>query len=145
MKLKNRFLTQRIIVIFFFFIVTSVGLAILLYTFNSNIVLYKTPSTVLNDAYIEGNIKPIRVGGVVKEKSIKYINDVVEFVIHDDKREMKAIYKGVVPSLFKEGQNVIIYGKFNRNEGQFEAKELLAKHDENYIPDNYKNKINNLK
>jgi cytochrome c-type biogenesis protein CcmE len=145
MKLKNRFLTQRIIVIFFFFIVTSVGLAILLYTFNSNIVLYKTPSTVLNDSYIEGNIKPIRVGGVVKERSIKYINDVVEFVIHDDKREMKAIYKGVVPSLFKEGQNVIIYGKFNRNEGQFEAKELLAKHDENYIPDNYKNKINNLK
>ena len=145
MKLKNRFLTQRIIVIFFFFIVTSVGLAILLYTFNNNIVLYKTPSTVLNDAYIEGNIKPIRVGGVVKEKSIKYINDVVEFVIHDDKREMKAIYKGVVPSLFKEGQNVIIYGKFNRNEEQFEAKELLAKHDENYIPDNYKNKINNLK
>lgn len=145
MKLKNRFLTQRIIVIIFFFIVTSVGLAILLYTFNNNIVLYKTPSTVLNDAYIEGNIKPIRVGGVVKEKSIKYINDVVEFVIHDDKREMKAIYKGVVPSLFKEGQNVIIYGKFNRNEGQFEAKELLAKHDENYIPDNYKNKINNLK
>ncbi len=145
MKLKNRFLTQRIIVIFLFFIVTSVGLAILLYTFNNNIVLYKTPSTVLNDAYIEGNIKPIRVGGVVKEKSIKYINDVVEFVIHDDKREMKAIYKGVVPSLFKEGQNVIIYGKFNRNEGQFEAKELLAKHDENYIPDNYKNKINNLK
>ena len=145
MKLKNRFLTQRIIVIFLFFIVTSVGLAILLYTFNNNIVLYKTPSTVLNDAYIEGNIKPIRVGGVVKEKSIKYINDVVEFVIHDDKREMKAIYKGVVPSLFKEGQNVIIYGKFNRNEGQFEAKELLAKHDENYIPDNYKNKKNNLK
>ena len=138
-------MTQRIIVIFFFFIVTSVGLAILLYTFNNNIVLYKTPSTVLNDAYIEGNIKPIRVGGVVKEKSIKYINDVVEFVIHDDKREMKAIYKGVVPSLFKEGQNVIIYGKFNRNEEQFEAKELLAKHDENYIPDNYKNKINNLK
>lgn len=145
MKLKNRFLTQRIIVIFFFFIVTSVGFAILLYTFNSNIVLYKTPSTVLNDSYIEGNIKPIRVGGVVKERSIKYINDVVEFVIHDDKREMKAIYKGVMPSLFKEGQNVIIYGKFNRNEGQFEAKELLAKHDENYIPDNYKNKINNLK
>jgi cytochrome c-type biogenesis protein CcmE len=145
MKLKNRFLTQRIIVIFFFFLVTSVGLVILLYTFNSNIVLYKTPSTVLNQQYIEDNIKPIRVGGVVKERSIKYINDVVEFVIHDDKREMKAIYKGVVPSLFKEGQNVIIYGKFNRNEGQFEAKELLAKHDENYIPDNYKNKINNLK
>ncbi|MBY0580807.1 MAG: cytochrome c maturation protein CcmE [Rickettsiales bacterium] len=145
MKLKNRFLTQRIIVIFFFFIITSVGLAILLYTFNSNIVLYETPSTVLNDSYIDGNIKPIRIGGVVKERSIKYINDVVEFVIHDDKREMKAIYKGVVPSLFKEGQNVIIYGKFNRNEGQFEAKELLAKHDENYIPDNYKNKINNLK
>ncbi len=145
MKLKNRFLTQRIIVIFFFFLVTSVGLVILLYTFNSNIVLYKTPSTVLNQPYIEDNIKPIRVGGVVKERSIKYINDVVEFVIHDDKREMKAIYKGVVPSLFKEGQNVIIYGKFNRNEGQFEAKELLAKHDENYIPDNYKNKKNNLK
>lgn len=145
MKLKNRFLTQRIIVIFFFFLVTSVGLVILLYTFNSNIVLYETPSTVLNDSYIDGNIKPIRIGGVVKERSIKYINDVVEFVIHDDKREMKAIYKGVVPSLFKEGQNVIIYGKFNRNEGQFEAKELLAKHDENYIPDNYKNKINNLK
>jgi cytochrome c-type biogenesis protein CcmE len=45
----------------------------------------------------------------------------------------------VIPSLFKEGQNVIMYGKFNNDEGQFKAKELLAKHDENYIPKNYKN------
>ena len=140
MKLKNRFLTQRIIVIFFFLLVASIGLAVLLYTFSSNIVLYKTPSDVLNEPYAENNIKPIRVGGIVKKRSIRYINNVVEFVVHDDKREMKVIFKGVVPSLFKEGQNVIIYGKFNRSDEQFKAEELLAKHDENYIPDNYKTK-----
>ena len=140
MKLKSRFLTQRIIVIFFFLLLTSVGLAILLYTFNNNIVLYETPSTVLNNQHVEGNSKLIRVGGIVKEGSIKYINGIVEFIIHDNKREMRAVYKGVVPSLFKEGQNVIIYGKFSKHEEQFEVKELLAKHDENYIPENYKNK-----
>ena len=66
-------------------------------------------------------------------------------IIYDDKKEMEVVYKGLIPSLFKEGQNVITYGKFNKDEGQFKAKELLAKHDENYIPKNYKNAKTNLK
>lgn len=142
MLLKNKFLAQRFLVVVFFVFIASIGLLVLLYTFNNNIVLYQTPSTLLNNVNLKNSMNFTRVGGIVKEKSIKYNDDIIEFIIHDDKKEMKALYKGVIPSLFKEGQNVIIYGKFDKKEGQFEVKELLAKHDENYIPESYKNKKN---
>ena len=145
MLLKNKFLAQRVLIILFFIFIASAGLIILLYTFNNNIVLYKTPSMLLVDTNLENNIKFIRVGGIVKEGSVKYNDSTIKFIIYDDKKEMKVVYKGVIPSLFKEGQNVIMYGKFNKDEGQFKAKELLAKHDENYIPKNYKNAKINLK
>ncbi len=140
MLLKNKFLAQRILIISFFICISSAGLAVLLYTFNNNIVLYQTPSMLLVDTGLNNNTKFIRVGGIVKEGSVKYYDSTIKFIIYDDKKEMKVIYKGVIPSLFKEGQNVIIYGKFNKNEEQFEAKELLAKHDENYIPKRYEKK-----
>ena len=140
MLLKNKFLAQRILIISFFICISSAGLAVLLYTFNNNIVLYQTPSMLLVDTGLNNNTKFIRVGGIVKEGSVKYYDSTIKFTIYDDKKEMKVIYKGVIPSLFKEGQNVIIYGKFNKNEEQFEAKELLAKHDENYIPKRYEKK-----
>ena len=125
--------------ILFFIFIASAGLTVLLYTFNNNIVLYQTPSMLLVDTNLENNTKFIRVGGIVKEGSVKYNDSTIKFIIYDDKKEMKVVYKGVVPSLFKEGQNVIIYGKFNKAEEQFEANELLAKHDENYIPKSYEN------
>jgi cytochrome c-type biogenesis protein CcmE len=139
MLLKNKFLAQRVLIILFFILITSAGLTVLLYTFNSNIVLYQTPSMLLVDANLENNAKFIRVGGIVKDGSVKCNDGTIKFIIYDDKKEMRVVYKGVIPSLFKEGQNVIMYGKFNNDEGQFKAKELLAKHDENYIPKNYKN------
>jgi cytochrome c-type biogenesis protein CcmE len=137
MLLKNKFLAQRVLIILFFIFIASAGLAVLLYTFNNNIVLYQTPSMLLVDTNLENNTKFIRVGGIVKEGSVKYNNSTMKFIIYDDKKEMKVVYKGVIPSLFKEGQNVIMYGKFNKDEEQFEVKELLAKHDENYIPKSY--------
>lgn len=139
MLLKNKFLAQRVLIILFFILITSAGLTVLLYTFNSNIVLYQTPSMLLVDANLENNAKFIRVGGIVKDGSVKCNDGTIKFIIYDDKKEMRVVYKGVIPSLFKEGQNVIMYGKFNNDEVQFKAKELLAKHDENYIPKNYKN------
>jgi len=137
MLLKNKFLAQRVLIILFFIFIASAGLVVLLYTFNNNIVLYQTPSMLLVDTNLENNTKFIRVGGIVKEGSVKYNNSTIKFIIYDDKKEMKVVYKGVIPSLFKEGQNVIMYGKFNKDEEKFEAKELLAKHDENYIPKSY--------
>jgi cytochrome c-type biogenesis protein CcmE len=145
MLLKNKFLAQRVLVILFFIFIASVGLIVLLYTFNNNIVLYQTPSMLLVDTNLENKAKFIRVGGIVKDGSVKYNNGTIKFIIYDDKKEMEVVYKGLIPSLFKEGQNVIMYGKFNKDEGQFKAKELLAKHDENYIPKNYKNAKTNLK
>ena len=145
MLLKNKFLAQRVLIILFFIFIASAGLIVLLYIFNNNIVLYKTPSMLLVDTNSGNNTKFIRVGGIVKEGSVKYNDSTIKFIIYDDKKEMKVVYKGVIPSLFKEGQNVIMYGKFNKNEEQFEAKELLAKHDENYIPRSYENIKTNLK
>ena len=145
MLLKNKFLAQRVLIILFFIFIASAGLIVLLYIFNNNIVLYKTPSMLLVDTNSGNNTKFIRVGGIVKDGSVKYNNETIKFIIYDDKKEMEVVYKGLIPSLFKEGQNVITYGKFNKDEGQFKAKELLAKHDENYIPKNYKNAKTNLK
>ena len=145
MLLKNKFLAQRVVVILFFIFIASVGLIVLLYTFNNNIVLYQTPSMLLVDTNLENKAKFIRVGGIVKDGSVKYNNGTIKFIIYADKKEMEVVYKGLIPSLFKEGQNVIMYGKFNKNEEQFETKELLAKHDENYIPRSYENIKTNLK
>ena len=75
-----------------------------------------------------------RLGGMVKESSIKQLNDgSINFIITDFDREMVVFYKGIIPDLFKEQQGVIAEGSIN-NEGIFVANSILAKHDENYMP-----------
>jgi cytochrome c-type biogenesis protein CcmE len=131
---KNKLFKQRLFIIIITLFSAFIGLFIILYIFNENIVLYKTPSALLNNnKYDNNNLNYIRLGGIVKNGSVKYKGEYVMFTIYDNDAEIKTIYKGVIPSLFKEGQNVIVYGKLSDN-NMFDAKELLAKHDENYRP-----------
>lgn len=104
----------------------------LLYVFSNNIALYSTPAAILNVAK-SGDV--FMLGGKVKDGSLKRLNNsnAIEFIIYEEQAEIKILYQGMLPSLFKEGQEVVMRGKLNNN-NVFEADELLAKHDENYKP-----------
>ena len=116
----------------FFFAVTSFS-ALLIYAFSKNSVYFYTPSQIIKkEAPIDTFI---RVGGMVKKNSFLREKDSlkVSFVIHDLKQNINVIYEGILPDLFAEGQGVVMTGKLS-NQNTFMADEVLAKHDENYMP-----------
>ncbi len=103
---------------------------IILISLKEGIEFYKSPSQLLLEK-VDTNLK-LRVGGLVKENSHKMNGIENEFIITDKKNLLKVLYKGILPDLFSEGRGVIVKGKFN---GQlFIAEEVLAKHDEKYMP-----------
>ncbi len=116
------------------------GLAVLglvaylvLNAFQSNLVFFFTPTQVANGEAPKG--KNFRIGGLVKEGSLQRQADGVSmrFVVTDTDREMTVTYKGILPDLFREGKGVVAQGKLDEG-GLFTASEVLAKHDENYMP-----------
>jgi cytochrome c-type biogenesis protein CcmE len=94
---------------------------------------FKAPSDIAADQPVPGQV--IRLGGLVKEGSVSRSPDglVLNFTVTDMKADTPVSYRGLVPDLFREKQGVIATGSFDAT-GRFEAKELLAKHDENYMP-----------
>lgn len=123
---------KRIVLILTIVIGLSVGVGLVLYALSQNIHLFYTPSQLATD-----NVSPqkkIRVGGMVMVGSVKHRDDLaVEFTITDFKQETKIRYRGIMPDLFKEGQGIVALGKLSAN-GEFVAEQVLAKHDENYMP-----------
>ena len=96
-----------------------------------NVVYFKSPTEIKN--LTELTSKKIRVGGMVKEKSIKVNQSEVNFVITDFKNELIVNYSGSVPNLFEEGKGVVAEG-FLKDRNFLTAVKILAKHDENYMP-----------
>ena len=125
-KVKLRF-------VFLALILASVILTVflVLQSLKENVVYFQSPSEI--KFLIELNEKKIRVGGMVKEKSIFIDSDKVNFVITDFKNEINVVYKGAVPNLFAEGKGVVAEG-FLKDKNYFTATKILAKHDENYMP-----------
>ena len=116
-------------------IILSGGLVIFaaLKTFEENLVFFYTPSQILNGEAPAN--RPIRIGGMVEPNSINRDEHslAVEFNVIDDKNSLiKVTYNGVVPDLFKEGKGVVAQGEYV--DGIFRSTEILAKHDENYMP-----------
>jgi cytochrome c-type biogenesis protein CcmE len=110
------------------------GVVIILYTFNDNLLFFYTPSQLEPKAQAI-NGKEIRLGGLVKEGSYhKEGSNIHYFIVHDNNAEKAVRFIGILPNLFKEGQGIIATGRFYINESIFDTKEILAKHDENYIP-----------
>ena len=107
----------------------AAGLA--LNALDSNIALYVTPSEVAAGKAPQG--KAFRIGGLVKEGSVKRQDMTVRFVITDTAKEIPVAYTGILPDLFKEGKGVVAEGKLGAG-GVFAATQVLAKHDENYMP-----------
>ena len=113
--------------------VAAVGTAaaLVLNALNSNIALYITPTEVIAGKAPEG--RAFRIGGLVKEGSLRRKDLVSTFVMTDTVKDVTVSYKGLLPDLFKEGKGAVVQGKLDAS-GQFEASEVLAKHDENYMP-----------
>ena len=107
--------------------------ALVLNALNSNIALYISPTDVAAGKAPQG--KAFRIGGMVKEGSIRREADGVtlSFVVTDTEKDMAVRYKGILPDLFKEGKGAVAQGKVG-DDGIFVATEVLAKHDENYMP-----------
>lgn len=111
----------------------AIGLAaaFVLNALDSNIALYITPSEVA--AGQAPRDKAFRIGGMVKDGSLKRDNLTVHFVITDTAKDIPVAYTGILPDLFKEGKGAVIQGRLG-SDGSFTATEVLAKHDENYMP-----------
>ena len=107
--------------------------ALVLNAFQSNLVFFFSPTQVAAGEAPKG--KAFRVGGLVKAGSIVREPDGVtlRFVMTDMEREMTVAYQGILPDLFREGKGAVAQGKLNES-GVFVASEVLAKHDENYMP-----------
>ena len=111
--------------------VIGVAALLILNALNSNIALYVTPSEVAAGKSPQG--QAFRIGGMVKDGSIKREGLTVNFVITDMVKDIPVAYTGILPDLFKEGKGAVIQGRLDPS-GQFVASEVLAKHDENYMP-----------
>ena len=109
----------------------SLAAVLVLNALDSNIALYVTPSEVAAGKAPQG--KAFRIGGMVKDGSIKRNELTVNFVITDTAKEIPVAYTGILPDLFKEGKGAVVQGKLGAD-GLFTASEVLAKHDENYMP-----------
>ncbi len=125
-KVKLRFF---FIVLVFLSLILSVFL--ILKSLEENVVYFKSPSDLKMIEEIDK--KKIRIGGMVKENSIKIKSNEVSFIITDFKNEINVTYSGAVPNLFSEGKGVVAEG-YLKDRRFFEASKILAKHDENYMP-----------
>ena len=111
--------------------VLGVAVALMLNALSDNLVFFYSPSQVA-----EKHIAPerrFRLGGLVEAGSVKKNGQEVRFTITDTHEEVSVIYRGLLPDLFREGQGVVAEGALDAS-GVFVAREVLAKHDENYMP-----------
>ena len=111
----------------------GIAAALVLNAFQSNLVFFFSPTQVLANEAPRG--KAFRIGGMVETGSVKRENDglTVHFRVTDTAQTIPVTYTGILPDLFKEGKGVVAQGQIG-SDGVFHATEVLAKHDENYMP-----------
>ena len=113
--------------------VLGVAAALVLNAFQSNLVFFFTPSQIAANEAPKG--RAFRIGGLVVDRSLARDKDglTVHFAVTDTASTVPVVYTGILPDLFKEGKGVVAQGKLE-GDGVFHATEVLAKHDENYMP-----------
>jgi cytochrome c-type biogenesis protein CcmE len=111
----------------------GIACALVLNAFSSNLVFFFSPSQIAADEAPRG--RPFRLGGLVETGSIRRVPDTltVHFVVTDTARKIPVAYTGLLPDLFTEGKGVVAQGRLG-TDGVFHADQVLAKHDENYMP-----------
>ena len=124
---------KRLLLIAAGLVVLGLVAALVLNAFRSNLVFFFSPTQVAAGEAPKG--KAFRIGGLVKESSLRREADgvTIAFIMTDTANDMTVRYKGILPDLFKEGKGAVAQGKIG-DDGIFTASEVLAKHDENYMP-----------
>lgn len=136
--------TLRIYYISFILVSLSLLFFMFIKTFNDNLLFYRSPSQITNSEFPDNYV--FRVGGVVLDGSLIKSKDTmnVKFAITDYEQNLDITYTGILPDLFREGQGVVIRGKLG-DDGIFYAEEVLAKHDETYMPPEVLDSLKNNK
>ena len=122
---------KRILAIVGGLVALSAATALVLSAFRENLVFFFTPSQVAANEAPQG--RTFRIGGMVEKGSVKRDGVEVRFVVTDTVKSIPVVYRGTLPDLFREGKGVVAQGSLGAD-GVFAAREVLAKHDENYMP-----------
>jgi cytochrome c-type biogenesis protein CcmE len=114
--------------------------ALVLMAFQENLVFFFTPTEVAENKAPQG--RTFRIGGMVEKGSVRRQSDgvTVQFVVTDTAKTLPVLFKGALPDLFREGKGVVAQGRLDAD-GVFRASEVLAKHDENYMPPEAKDAV----
>jgi len=131
---------RRLIAVLLILAGVSIASTIAFYSLQENLLYFQSPSEVAEQAMPAG--RQFRLGGLVKPGTVDRIGDglTTRFVVTDGPAELEVQYVGILPDLFREGQGVIARGSLNE-QGSFDATEVLAKHDENYMPPEVKDAL----
>lgn len=113
----------------------SLAAGLALYGLSSKITYFKTPSDIVAGDVPAGSF---RIGGMVKEGTLEQAGDSHVFTVTDFTQDLKVTYRGILPDLFREGQGVVAIGTYDSESTLFTATQILAKHDENYMPPDVK-------
>ena len=124
---------KRILIVSFILIGISIAATLILTAFEENLMYFYSPTEIANGE--APKVRAFRIGGLVLTDSVKRNpnNLKVSFVLTDTVNEIKVIYDGILPDLFREGQGIVANGKM-KSDNIFVADQVLAKHDENYMP-----------
>ena len=122
---------KRLLAVFGLVAGLGVSAALVLTAFNENLVFFHSPSDVIEKQIAAD--KRFRIGGLVQEGSVRKDGLATDFVVTDLRNTISVRYTGMLPDLFREGQGIVANGKLDV-QGRFVATEVLAKHDENYMP-----------
>ncbi|MBF91727.1 MAG: cytochrome c maturation protein CcmE [Rickettsiales bacterium] len=141
---------KRFFSVSFLMILFSVGCLILFFNLRNNLVFFYSPSEIIDQSFQSNEV--IRMGGMVLENSLKkkiILKDnlkieEISFIVTDLKNNIKVNYIGILPDLFADGKGVVVQGKLN-NDLTFLADQVLAKHDENYMPPEVKSMLEKTK
>ena len=128
----------RILFLVALFLSIILTIFLILKSLEENVVYFLSPSEV--KSLKELTQDKIRIGGMVKKDSINISSEKINFVITDFKNEINVMYSGLVPNLFQENKGVVAEG-FLEDRNYFKAEKILAKHDENYMPPEIKEKL----
>lgn len=125
---------RRLMVVLLGVLLLGTATALVLTAFEDNIVFFHTPTDIATRTDLSPD-RRIRIGGLVKKGSVTKEADGITtgFLITDMTHDLRVAYRGILPDLFREGQGVVVEGRL-RPDGTFGADEVLAKHDENYMP-----------
>tara|TARA_B100000700_G_scaffold210171_1_gene231060 strand:- start:519 stop:938 length:420 start_codon:yes stop_codon:yes gene_type:complete len=136
----NKKVKLRILFLSFSLLLAILVIFLVLKSLEKNVVYFFSPSEIFYDEGIDLN-KKIRIGGLVKENSLVKNENSFKFIVTDKKNEIIVSYSGLLPNLFSEGKGVVAEGKL-KDRKYFIADTILAKHDENYMPPEVKEAIN---